>query len=158
MEMPKPGHGHLKMEKLVGSWEGEETMHPSQWDPKGGTAVGRSTHRMALNGFALLYDYEQERDGVVTFTGHGVMTFDPKGERYTFHWFDCMGSPPEVFVGDFDGDILTLAHGGPGMHARMTYDLSVSRQMRTKMEMSEDGATWNTLFEGRYSVRRPADR
>ena len=100
----------------------------------------------------------QQYASAITFTGHGVMTFDPKGERYTLHWFDCMGSPPEVFVGDFDGDILTLAHGGPGMHARMTYDLSVSRQMRTKMEMSEDGATWNTLFEGRYSVRRPADR
>ena len=158
MEMPKPSKGHLKMEKLAGSWEGEETMHPSPWDPKGGTAVGRSTHRMALSGFALLNDYEQERDGVVTFTGHGVMTFDPKGERYTLHWFDCMGSPPEVFVGDFNGDVLTLAHGGPGMHARFTYDLSDSRQMRTKMEMSQDGATWNTLFEGRYSVRRPADR
>lgn len=158
MEMPKPGPGHAKMERLAGSWEGEETMHPSQWDPQGGTAVGRTMNRLALGGFALINDYEQERDGVTTFTGHGVMTFDPKQKLYALHWFDCMGSPPEVFTGGFEGDLLTLAHGGPGMHAILTYDLSKAGQMRTKMEMSRDGATWNTLFEGRYSARRPGGR
>jgi hypothetical protein len=142
--------GHLKLKKLVGNWEGEEKMHPSQWDPKGGTAVGRTKSRLALNGFALITDYEQERDGVITFTGHGVMSFEPKNELYTLHWFDCMGSPPEVFVGRFDGDRLTVAHGGPGIHARMTYDLADPQQMLSKMEMSPDAATWKTLFEGRY--------
>ena len=125
-------------------------MHPSQWDPKGGVAVGRMTGGLALNGFALLSDYEQERDGVVTFTGHGVMSFNPKEDLYTLHWFDCMGSPPEVFVGRFDGDILSLAHGGPGMHARMTYDLSDPENLRTRMEMSQDGTAWNILFDGSY--------
>ena len=82
-------------------------MHPSQWDPKGGIAVGRTK-------------------------------------------IDCMGYPPEVFVGRFDGDILTLAHGGPGMHARLTYDLTDPQHMLRRMEMSQDGAIWNTLFDGRY--------
>ena len=99
MDMPQPGPGHLRMEKLAKPWEGEENMHPSQWDPKGGVAVG---------------------------------------------------SPPEVFVGRFDGDILSLAHGGPGMHVRMTYDLSDPENLRTRMEMSQDGADWNTLFDGSY--------
>ena len=150
MDMPQPGPGHSRMGKLAGPWEGEENMHPSQWDPKGGVAVGRTKSRLALNGFALISDYEQERDGVVTFTGHGVMSFDPKEDLYTLHWFDCMGSPPEVFVGRFDGDILSLAHGGPGMHVRMTYDLSNPENLRTRMEMSQDGAAWNTLFDGSY--------
>jgi hypothetical protein len=30
MDMPKPSAGHLLLEKLSGSWEGEETMHPSE--------------------------------------------------------------------------------------------------------------------------------
>ena len=64
--------------------------------------------------FALINDYEQERDGKITFTGHGVFTYDPKADPYTLTWFDCMGVPPEVFKGRFDGDILKLAHGGPG--------------------------------------------
>lgn len=153
MQMPKPGPGHSKLERLAGFWEGEETMHPSQWDPKGGTAIGRSTNRLALGGFALIHEYEQERDGAITFTGHGVMTFNPKEEQYALHWFDCMGSPPEIFTGRFDGDVLRLSHGGPGMHARFTYDLGEAGRMKTRMEMSADGTDWKTLFEGRYSSR-----
>ena len=150
MEMPKPPPGHLKLEKLAGNWEGEEKMYPSQWDPKGGTALGISKSRLALNGFALICEYQQERDGVITFTGHGVYSFQPKDEIYTLHWFDCMGTSPEVFTGRFDGDILTVAHGGPGMHARMTNDMTDPQYMKTKMEMSQDGKTWNTMFDGHY--------
>jgi len=150
MNMPKPSDGHLLLGKLAGSWEGEETMHPSQWDPKGGKAVGRNKNELSLGGFALLTDYEQARDGAITFTGHGVYTYDPKEDRYSLHWFDCMGSPPEVFVGGFEGDVLTLAHGGPGMHARMTYDLSTPGKMKAMMEMSQDGEEMKVLFEAVY--------
>jgi hypothetical protein len=150
MALPKPSPGHLALEKLTGIWEGQETMHPSQWDPKGGVAFGRNRHTLSLGGFALLADYEQVRDGAVTFTGHGVYTYDPKQGRTFLHWFDCMGSPPEVFAGGFDGDVLTLAHSGPGMHARMTYDLSTPGTMKGTMEMSADGTEWHVLFEGVY--------
>ena len=150
MDMPKPGPGHKRLERLTGTWEGEEKMYPSQWDPKGGTAIGRNKGRLALNGFALINDYEQERDGVITFTGHGVMRFDSKLEIYTLHWFDCMGTGCEIFTGRFEGEVLTMSHGGPGMHSRLTYDFSELPHLLSKMEMSQDGATWNTLFEARY--------
>jgi len=151
MEMPKPSAGHLALQRMEGTWVGEETMHPSQWDPKGGVAIGRNRHTFTLGGFALIVDYEQERDGEVTFTGHGVYTYDPKRDQYCLHWFDCMGSPPEVFVGRFDDDVLTLAHGGPGMHARMTYDWSVPDTLQGMMEMSPDGEDWKVLFEAVYT-------
>lgn len=150
MEMPKPSPGHERLRQLAGEWHGTETMYPSQWDPEGGEAVGRTSNRLALNGFALISDYEQERDGAVTFSGHGVYTFDPEAEVYTLHWFDCLGSPPEVFTGRFAGDVLTLAHGGTGMHVRMTSDLGTPGVMIAKMEMSPDGTEWTTLFDGRY--------
>ena len=150
MNMPTPSDGHRLLARLVGEWEGEETMHPSQWDPNGGVATGRNHNRLGLGGFAVLSDYEQERGGVITFTGHGVYTYSPDSDEYTLHWFDCMGSPPEVFVGGFDGDVLTLAHGGPGMHARMTSDFSVQGLMKARMEMSSDGTEWKTLFDATY--------
>ncbi|MCP3998418.1 MAG: DUF1579 domain-containing protein [bacterium] len=90
-------------------------------------------------------------DGAIMFTGHGVYTYDPKGDLYTLHWFDCMGSPPEVFVGRFDDDVLTLAHGGPGMHARLTNDFSTPNTMKRMMEMSPDGNAWKVLFEAVYN-------
>lgn len=150
MGMPKPSPGHLALERLAGSWVGEEIMHPSQWDPKGGVAIGRNCHKLALGGFALLVDYEQERDGAIAFTGHGVYTYDPKEDLYSLHWFDCMGSPPELFVGGLDAGVMTLAHGGPGMHARMTYDFSSPDTMKGMMEMSPDGKDWKVLFEAVY--------
>ena len=153
MEMPKPSEGHRKLEKIAGQWEGEETMHPSPWDPQGGKATGRIKSRVALSGFALINDYEQERDGKVTFTGHGVFTFDPQEDLYTLTWFDCMGVPPEVFKGRFDADVLKLAHGGPGMHVRLTYDVGEAACLKTSMEMSQDGKTWNRLFDARLKRR-----
>lgn len=149
MEMPKPGPGHARLEILAGEWEGEEHMHPSQWDPKGGTAIGRNKGRMSLRGFALINEYEQERDSVITFSGHGVMTFDPKEDLYSLHWFDCMGSPPEVFTGNWDGEVLTMSHGGH-MHARITYEMSTLDEMKSSMDMSQDGERWNRLFDARY--------
>ncbi len=150
MEMPKPSPGHKRLERMAGHWEGEEKMHPSQWDPKGGTAIASMKSEYALSGFALIGDYEQKRGGTVTFTGHSVMTYNAKDDLYSLHWFDCMGTPPEVFTGRFQGDILVAAHGGPGTHARLTYDLSNPQEMKSKMEMSEDGKKWMTMFEGSY--------
>jgi hypothetical protein len=101
----------------------------------------------------MIGDYEQERGGVITFTGHAVISFDPKSELYTIHWFDSMGFPPEVFTGRFEGNRLTVAHGGPEMHVRLTHDMSVPQWMGSKMEMSQDGVAWKTMFDARYTKR-----
>lgn len=147
MHMPKPSAGHELFARIAGTWEGEETMYPSQWEPKGGTAIGRTTARVALDGFALIYDYAQERGGHTTYSGHGVFTFDPKAELYSLHWFDCMGSPPEHFTGKLEGSVLTMSHGGPGMHARITHDYSEAGVDRSRMELSPDGKEWKIFFD-----------
>ena len=150
MNMPKLTDGHRFLTRMSGIWEGEETMYPSDWDPKGGVAFGRNENTIRLGGFALISDYEQKRNGSITFSGHGVYTYSAKEDRYVLHWFDSIGSPPEVFTGGLDGDVLTLGHGGPGMHARMTYDLSVNGILKGAMEMSPDGISWKVLFEAVY--------
>ena len=47
-EMPKPTEHHKRFEAMAGRWRGTETMYPSQWDPKGGTAQGRNDMRVAV--------------------------------------------------------------------------------------------------------------
>lgn len=153
MDMPKPNEHHERLKRLVGSWQGTETMHPSQWDPKGGEATGKSVSTLALGGFAVITDYEQERGGTVTYAGHGVWTCDSKADQVVLYWFDSMGSPAEVFKGGWDGDHLTVAHGGPGMHARLSYDFSRDGRMASRMEMSSDGLEWKTLFDGSYRLK-----
>ncbi len=58
-EMPKPTAHHQKLTKLAGQWTGVEKMFPSDWDPKGGTATGRQSARVSLDGFPLLLHYDQ---------------------------------------------------------------------------------------------------
>jgi hypothetical protein len=96
MTTPTPNEQHRRLELLAGVWRGTETMHPSQWDPNGGTAEGTNEIRVALNGFALVTDYRQLRDG------------------------------------------------------QPTWDMSRPGIMGSRMETSNDGAEWSTLFECDY--------
>jgi hypothetical protein len=76
--MPKPGPEHKQIAKLAGKLGRRgEARAPSPFDAKGGTAKARVTNRLALDGFIVTQDYEQERDGKVSFRGHGVFGFDP---------------------------------------------------------------------------------
>ena len=90
--MPKPQAEHEKLEQLVGSWEGEENLSPSPWGP-GGKAIGRYTMRRDVDGFFLIQDYVEEKDGRIVFRGHGVIGFDTHSREYTWYWVDSMGSP-----------------------------------------------------------------
>ena len=116
MEMPKPTPQHQRLRGLVGSWKGDEKMHPSPWDPKGGTAKGFFESRLDLDGMFVISEYRQERDGKVTYRGYGVFGWDSKQNAYTMYWFDSMGTDP----------------GGP---ARVTFDRARARQIPSMFGM-----------------------
>lgn len=70
--------------------------------------MGRVRKRLALDGFAVVQDYEQERNGSVNYRGHGIFIYDAAQECYVLHWLDSLGMPPNEFRGGFEGDVLTL--------------------------------------------------
>jgi hypothetical protein len=151
MEMPKPTEAHKKLTHLVGRWTGQEHISPSPWDPKGGVATGRSDNRIALEGFALLHDYEQERNGAITFRGHGVLTYDAQEQCYRMHWWDSMGSPVNELSGAFEGATLKMTSRGPQGLNRVVWDFSQAGRYRFEMEVSPDGQQWLTFMEGDYT-------
>jgi hypothetical protein len=150
--MPMPGltDAHRKLEVLAGRWKGEETLSPSPWDPRGGKAAGRVENRKVLDGFAVVQDYEQERNGKVNFRGHGVFGYDQQRNRYTLHWFDSMGMGVSVFDGTFDGDVLRLMAVSPEGRTRAVWDFSTPGEYHNRMEMSGDGEKWDLFMEGTY--------
>lgn len=152
MEMPKPGEPHRQLQKLVGNWSGEEKLSPSPWDPKGGTAIGRVNNRAALDGFAVIQDYEQERNGKISFRGHGIFSYDLNRKCHVLHWQDSMGFPVNEFTGGFQGDVLTLTNQGIQGHNRCTFDVSRGGYS-FKMEVSADGKQWVTFMEGKYTKK-----
>jgi hypothetical protein len=150
MSMPTPGASHQKLEVLVGSWSGAETLHPSPWDPKGGPAAGKVNNRRALDGFAVVQDYSQERGGQVTFRGHGVFGYNAQENCYTMHWWDSMGFPPHLFKGQFEGDRLVLTAASPMGHTRASWKFNPDGSYFHLMEVSGDGQSWQTFMEGTY--------
>lgn len=127
MDMPKPGPGHARLAAFIGSWEGEEQLQPSPWGP-GGTAIGRGVYRSVTGGMAIVQDYEEEKDGAIVFSGHGVFTIDPANDDVLWWWFDSMGSPPEGPArGRWDGDTLILDKSTSRGDGRYRYRLSGDR-------------------------------
>ncbi|MFQ5411817.1 MAG: DUF1579 family protein [Phycisphaerae bacterium] len=148
-EMPRPTEAHRQLEKLAGTWSGEEKLSPSPWDPKGGTATGRVENRSALDGFVVVQDYVQEREGAVSFRGHGVFSHD--GEGYVLHWWDTMGVPPNVFRGQFEGDTLTMTCNDSQGQSRVVCTVPDSEHYTFRMDVSQDGKEWYTFMEGTYA-------
>lgn len=151
-EMPKPTPEHARLAAMAGSWTSVETIHPGPWDPVGGTRTGRCEARVAMGGFFVVSDYEQTKDGRVSYRGHGVYGYDVKSKRWSMHWFDDMGGiPAQVVWGTWDGDTLVYEMSGPNGHHRYTYRLVRDGEYVFSILTSQDGKAWTTFMEGRFT-------
>ena len=152
MEMPKLTDGHGKLQRLVGTWKGDEHMQPSQWCPDGTVAQGTSVVRSVCGGFAVVTEYVQKTGGEETFSGHGVYSYDVANGVYLLHWFDAMGMGPEIFMGNWDSGVLTMLCDGAMGRMRMISDYSIDGKLSSKMENSMDGGeTWTECFHAEYT-------
>lgn len=122
-DLPQPGPAHERLLRFVGRWSGTEHMAPTQWGP-GGTATGRTLCRRALDGLALIQEYEQEKDGQIVFRGHGIMLIEPDTQDVLWWWFDSMGMPPIPARGHWNDDVLVFENTTPMGDARYTYDFA----------------------------------
>jgi len=159
MQVPTPTAEHRRLERLAGTWSGEETLFPSPWMPEERRAKGRLRARMEVGGLFLVTDYQEAQGGEVTFRGHGVYGWDPELRAYTMHWFDSMGGggPQGPARGTWHEDTLTFERQGPEGWARYVYVLEAPNRLTFRIESSQDGSHWSTFLEGRYR-RRAAPR
>jgi hypothetical protein len=154
MEMPKLSDAHRKLDKIVGTWLGEEKIYPSPFDPQGGMAVARVCNKSALDGFAVVQDYEQVRGATVNFRGHCVFRYDGFQNCYFMHWFDSMGMPPSDFKGSFDNDVLIATAQNPQGYMRATFDFREPGRYTFRMDVSPDGNQWFPFMEGKYAKQK----
>ena len=84
---PTPLDEHRRLAVFAGEWAGEEMVYPSRW-VAGGPATSHVVARMDLNGFYLIQDTRQTRDGKESFATHGVFTFDREDRLYKLFWYD----------------------------------------------------------------------
>ena len=152
MEMPKPTAAHQRLNVLAGKWQGQEKMHPSPWDPQGGMADAKIDNQLVLDGFAIVQSYSRMHGGAAFFTGHCVMTYDGIAKEYRMHWWDSLGSPVDVFRGQFDGQRLMLHSQNSMGYSRGTFNLAQAEAGRYSfsMEVSPDGLEWAPFMDGSY--------
>src|SRR5258708_32026913 len=120
---PSPQEAHRKLAVFAGEWNGEETVFPSRWNA-GGPATSHVVARIDLNGFYLIQDTRQMRDGKETFATHGVFTYDREDRLYKLYWHDSLGYfPPSPASGGWTGQTLTLVRGSLPANPRHAYQI-----------------------------------
>ena len=141
---------HVRLAAFAGEWNGEEVVYPSRW-VAGGTATSRVVARMDLNGFYLIQDTVQMRDGKEAFATHGLFTYDREDRTYKLFWYDSLGyTPPAPASGGWVGNTLTLVRGSLRGNARHVYEVVDDNTYNMKIQFSPDAEGWNDVLTGTY--------
>jgi hypothetical protein len=141
---------HARLAAFAGEWNGEEMVYPSRWT-EGGPATSRTVARMDLNGFYLIQDSVQMRDGKQAFATHGLFTYDRDDRTYKLFWYDSLGyTPPSPASGGWVGKTLTLVRGSLRGNARHVYEIINEDSYSLKIQFSPDAEGWADVLTGVY--------
>ena len=147
---PSPLPEHKTLSVFAGEWSGEEMVYPSRWTAEG-RATSRVTARMALNGFYLIQDTVQMRDGKESFATHGLFTYDREDRTYKLFWHDSLGYyPPSPASGGWAAKSLVLVRGSLRGNARHVYEVVDDNTYNMKIQFSPDAEGWNDVLTGVY--------
>ena len=125
--------------------------YPSRWI-EGGPATSRVMARMDLNGFYLIQDNRQSRDGKEIFATHGVFTYDREDRLYKLLWQDSLGYfAPAPASGGWKDNTLTLVRGSLRGIARHIYEFIDVDSYSLKIQFSPDAEVGRCAHR-----RRPA--
>src|SRR6202012_3324163 len=107
--------------------------------------------RIALDGFYLIQDSVQTRDGKPSFATHGVFTYDREDRTYKLFWHDSRGyyRPPPA-AGGWDAKSLFLVRGSLRGNARHVYEVVDDNTYNMKIQFSPDAEGWADVLTGVY--------
>jgi hypothetical protein len=141
---------HRKLAVFAGEWSGEEMVYPSRWT-EGGPATAHIKARIDLNGFYLIQDAVQMRDGKESFATHGVFTYDREDRHYKLFWHDSLGYySPAPASGGWSGKSLILVRGSLRGNARHVYEVVDDNNYTMKIQFSPDAEGWADVLTGVY--------
>jgi hypothetical protein len=139
---------HRQLDFWLGSWEVR--------DPAG-ALVGLSQVDAVLDGCVVQERWRGQGTGA-GFDGMSLNTYDSATRTWHQHWVDNTGRSTELVGGVRDGRMVLqggVRHGPNGPQVtRITWEPVDHHRVRQHVERSlDDGRTWSTVFDGRYSRR-----
>jgi len=154
MEAPKPGPELKKLDVFAGSWMLDANLKPSSMGP-GGTVTETEKCEWREGGFYLVCHLDYKGP-----TGNGVgtsfMGYSADDKAYTYREFNSYGEFTDA-RGTIDGDTWTWTSeykmGGMAMKGKFTVKVTSATSYNFAYEMSQDGAKWNSIMEGKATKK-----
>jgi len=149
-QAPTVGPEVKKLGFFVGKWHGEGELKPGPFGPGGKYTEDQTSEWMPGGFFVVIHADEKSAMGNGTMLM--VLGYDQDQKSYTFNAFNSSGEA-ETAKGTFDGSTWTWAStfnmGGKQLQTHFIMKVLSSSSYSTKFEMSQDGATWTTILEGK---------
>jgi hypothetical protein len=149
-EMPKPGPEHKKLDVFAGSWTLEGDMKPTAMGPGGKMTESEKCEWMEGGFFLVCHTDFKTTMG----NGSGISVLGYSGEEkgYTYREFNSWGEF-EDSKGSVEGETWTWTSdekmGAMTMKGRFTMKVTSPTSYTFTFEMSEDGAKWTTVLDGK---------
>ncbi len=149
-ETPKPAPELRKLDYFVGTWASEGEIKPGPMG-SGGKFTG-TNHVQWMDGAFFLVTQSEFNGAMGKGTETAYMGYDSNDKMYTYDSFNTLGEADHA-KGNVDGDTWTWQSetrvGAQTMKGRLTIKVLSATAYNFKFEMSSDGATWNTVLEGK---------
>ncbi len=154
MDAPKPGPESKKLDVFAGTWTLDSKLKPSAMGP-GGTVNETEKCEWMEGRFYLVchVDYKSDMGNGV---GTSYMGYSSDDKAYTYREFNSYGEFTDA-RGTIDGDTWTWTSdykmGGSAMKGKFTVKVTSATSYTFTYEMSQDGAKWNTIMEGKATKK-----
>ena len=145
----EPLEEHRKLAAFAGEWPAKRWCIPRAGSRRARHLAVKA--RIDLNGFYLIQDTVQMRDGKESFATHGVFTYDREDRLYKLFWHDSLGYyPPSPASGGWTGKTLILVRGSLRGNARHVYEVVDDNTYTMKIQFSPDAEGWADVLTGTY--------
>jgi hypothetical protein len=150
MEIPKPARELKKLDYFAGTWTAEGEVKPGPMG-SGGKFTG-TNHVQWMDGAFFLVTVSEFNGAMGKGTETAYMGYDSNEKVYTYDSFNTLGEADHA-KGNVDGDTWTWQSetrmGAQTIKGRLTIKVLSATAYNFKFELSPDGATWNTMLEGK---------
>jgi len=155
LEAPQPAPELKRLDYFAGTWTLEGKMKAGSIGP-GGRMTETDRNQWMEGGFFLIVRSEFTVDGIGAGTGVAYLGYDSHEKVYTYDEFNTTGEAIHS-KGTADGDTWTWSGerktSGEITKTRWTVKIVSPTAYDFKFGISQDGATWNTVVEGKATKR-----
>lgn len=154
MDMPKPGPEVKKLDIFVGSWTLDGTVKEHTMAPAG-SMTELEKCEWQEGGFFLIC-HSDYKGTMGSGTGLSVMGYSTDEKAYTYREFNSFGEFTDS-RGSVDGNTWTWTNdekmGATTMKGKFIMKMTSSTTYDFSYDMSEDGAKWTTIMDGKATKK-----